>query len=342
VTLRPTSLVPVALTGVGSHLPAGILTNEALARRVDTSDAWIVSRTGISERRVVAPGDTLWELCVPAAREALAMAGVPPETLDLVVVATSSPDHPMPSTAALLQAAIGAHRAAAFDIEAACTGFVYGLAVASQFIRTGMYRRVLLIGADVLSRYMDYGDRGTCILFGDGAGAVVLEASEVEGLHALLLAADGRGAGLLRIAPAPEARPADAGVANPQFMTMNGREIYRFVAEQAPEQILAACTQAAIAPADLDHLVMHQANMRILEAVAKRLDLPMERVPSTLERHGNTSAASIPIVLADLVARGRLRHGDRMCLTGFGAGLTWATAIVDWRGPGPGGTRAAP
>ncbi|MEB3328999.1 MAG: beta-ketoacyl-ACP synthase III [Candidatus Sericytochromatia bacterium] len=330
---NPISLVPVAMTGVGAHVPPGVLTNDDLARLVETSDDWIVSRTGISERRVVAPGDTLWELCVPAARRALSVAGIAPEDLDLIVVATSSPDHPMPSTAALLQAALGAHRAAAFDLEAACTGFVYGLAVGSQFIRTGMYRRVLLVGADVLSRFMDYGDRGSCILFGDGAGAVVLEASDVEGLHGLVLAADGRGAGLLRVAPRTDAPPADAGVASPQFLTMNGREIYRFVSEQAPPQILAACAQAGLAPTELDHLVMHQANRRILEAVAGRLGLPMSRVPSTLARHGNTSAASIPIVLADTWTRGHLKPGDRLALTGFGAGLTWATAVVTWQGP---------
>ncbi|MEB3222127.1 MAG: beta-ketoacyl-ACP synthase III [Candidatus Sericytochromatia bacterium] len=327
------NLVPVALTGVGAHVPPKILTNAELAQRIDTSDEWITSRTGIAQRRVVSPGDTLWELCVPAARDALAMAGVAPEDLDLIVVATSSPDHPMPSTAALLQAALGAGRAAAFDLEAACTGFVYGLAVASQFIRTGMYSRVLLVGADVLSRYMDYTDRGTCILFGDGAGAVVLEAGAQEGLHALCLAADGRGADLLKIAPLPGSPAADSGVASPAFMAMNGREIYRFVTEQAPAQILAACAQAGLTPAAIDHLVMHQANARILEAVAKRLGLPMDRVPSTIARHGNTSAASIPIVLADLATTGRLRRGDRLCLTGFGAGLTWATALIDWAGP---------
>jgi 3-oxoacyl-[acyl-carrier-protein] synthase-3 len=213
---------------------------------------------------------------------------------------------------------------------------VYGLAIASQFIRTGMYRRVLLVGADVLSRFMDPCDRSTSILFGDGAGAVVLEASDREGLHALLLAADGRGADLLKIAPPPDALPVDVGCAGPRYMAMNGREVYRFVSEQAPLQIQAACARAGITPADIDQLVLHQANRRMLEAVAHRLEVPLSRVPTTIERHGNTSAASIPLVLADLASRGRLAPGDTLCLTGFGAGLTWATAILDWSGPSDG------
>jgi 3-oxoacyl-[acyl-carrier-protein] synthase-3 len=327
--------IPVNLTGVGSAVPATVLSNAELEKLVETTHDWIVSRTGICERRVVGPEETLWRLCVPAARQALAQAGVAPEEIDLVVVATSSPDYPMPSTAALVQAELGATRAAAFDLEAACSGYVYGLAVAGQFIQTGMYRNVLLIGADMLSRFMDYTDRGTCILFGDGAGATVLQAGTSEGLRAVVLAADGRGAHHLDISanahePAPPER-----MARRQYMHMNGREIYKFVSDVAPKQIAEACAKAGIGIADVDHFILHQANMRILEAVAKRLGVAEGKMLHNIANYGNTSAASIPLVMAEAVAAGVIKPGDVLCLVGFGAGLTWATAVVEWSG-GPG------
>lgn len=325
--------VPVNLVGVGAAVPDKVLSNADLEGLVDTTHDWIVSRTGISERRVVAPDDLLWKLCVPAARQAMAQAGVTAEDLDLIVVATSSPDYPMPSTAALVQAELGALRAAAFDLEAACSGYVYGLAVAGQFIQTGMYRTVLLIGADMLSRFMDYTDRGTCILFGDGAGATVLRAGTTEGLRSVVLAADGRGAGHLDIsANAHEPDPPER-MARRQYMHMNGREIYKFVSDVAPKQIAEACAKAGVAIADVDHFILHQANMRILEAVAKRLGVDEGKMRHNIARYGNTSAASIPLVLAEAVAEGTIKPGDTLCLVGFGAGLTWATAIVEWTGP---------
>ncbi|MEB3198698.1 MAG: beta-ketoacyl-ACP synthase III [Candidatus Sericytochromatia bacterium] len=329
----PAGLHPVALTGVGAQLPTRVLSNDFFAARLDTSDAWIRSRTGIATRRVLAPEENLWELCLPAAREALSMAGVEPASLELIVVATSSPDHPMPSTAAWLQAHLGATRAVAFDMEAACSGFVFGLAVVSQFIRTGLYTRCLLVGADALSRFMDYEDRNTSILFGDGAGAVVVERGQVEGLHALKLATDGTRADQLVIAP--DASPTDCVPrSRPQsFMRMNGREIYKFVLDTVPDQIREVCHMAGCELDDIDAFLLHQANQRILEGVATRLGVPLERVPSHLSRYGNTSAASIPIVLAEEVGAGRIKRGDTLCLSGFGAGLTWGSAIADWNGP---------
>ena len=324
--------VPVNLIGAGAAVPEAVLANADLERLVATTDDWIVSRTGISERRVVGPEDLLWKLCVPAAHQALAQAGVTPEELDLIVVATSSPDYPMPSTAALLQAELGATRAAAFDLEAACSGYVYGLAVAGQFIQTGMYRTVLLLGADMLSRYMDYSDRGTCILFGDGAGATVLRAGTTEGLRSVVLAADGRGAGHLDISADRDGPEPPDRMARRQYMHMNGREIYKFVADVAPRQIAEACAKAGLAVGDIDHFILHQANLRILEAVAKRLDVPESKMLHNIARYGNTSAASIPLVLAEAVAHGTIKPGDTLCLVGFGAGLTWATAIVEWSG----------
>lgn len=322
--------VPVNLIGVGAAVPEAVLSNADLEKLVDTTHDWIVERTGICERRVVGPDDLLWKLCVPAAQDALAQAGVAADELDLIVVATSSPDYPMPSTAALVQAALGAHRAAAFDIEAACSGYVYGLAVAGQFIQTGMYRTVLLIGADMLSRFMDYTDRGTCILFGDGAGATVLRAGTREGLHAVALAADGRGAAHLDIsANAHEPEP-PARMARRQYMHMNGREIYKFVSDVAPKQIAEACAKAGITAGDVDYFILHQANMRILDAVARRLGVAEGKMLHNIANYGNTSAASIPLVLAEAVAAGTVKAGDKLCFVGFGAGLTWATAIVEW------------
>ncbi len=324
--------VPVNLTGVGAAVPATVLSNADLETLVETTHDWIVSRTGINERRVVGPGDLLWQLCVPAARQAMAQAGVTAEDLDLIVVATSSPDYPMPSTAALVQAELGASRAAAFDIEAACSGYVYGLAVAGQFIQTGMYRTVLLIGADMLSRFMDYTDRGTCILFGDGAGATVLRAGTEEGLRSVVLAADGRGAGHLDISANAQEPEPPARMARRQFMHMNGREIYKFVSDVAPKQIAEACGKAGVTVGDIDYFILHQANMRILEAVAKRLGVAEGKMLHNIAKYGNTSAASIPLVMAEAVADGVIKPGDTLCLVGFGAGLTWATAIVTWSG----------
>ena len=322
--------VPVRLTGVGIAVPSGVMANGDLEALVDTSDEWIFSRTGIRERRILPPTETLWSMCVPAARQALAQAALDPADLDLIIVATSSPDYPMPSTAALVQAELKAFKAAAFDLEAACTGYVYGLAVAKQFIATGMYRNVLLIGADMLSRFMDYTDRGTCILFGDGAGATVLQAGDREGVLSTILAADGRGAAHLDISANAHEPEAPERMARRAYMHMNGKEIYKFVVEVVPLAIEQAAAQAGIAVTDVDYFILHQANARILDAVAKRLHIPAERMLHNISRYGNTSAASIPLVLGEAVEDGTIKPGDKLCLVGFGAGLTWAVSIVEW------------
>jgi 3-oxoacyl-[acyl-carrier-protein] synthase-3 len=325
--------VPVRLTGIGYAVPEKVLCNADLETMVETTDEWIFTRTGIRERRVVQDGDFLYQLCVPAARQALAQAKLDPADLDLIVIATSSPDYPMPSTAALVQKELGAFKAAAFDLEAACTGYVYGLAVCKQFIATGMYRKVLLIGADMLSRFMDYTDRGTCILFGDGAGATVLEAGPREGVLSTILAADGRGAGHLDISENAHEPEAPARMARRQYMHMNGKEIYKFVVEVVPPMIEQAAQQAGIEVGQIKHYILHQANARILDAVAKRLKLADGAMLHNIAKYGNTSAASIPLVLGEGVAEGVIKPGDLCCLVGFGAGLTWAAAIVEWSGP---------
>jgi 3-oxoacyl-[acyl-carrier-protein] synthase-3 len=329
---RRLQTVPVQLTGVGYAAPEETLTNADLEKMVETTDEWIFTRTGIRERRILPASQTLWSLCVPAARQALAQARVAPADLDLIIVATSSPDYPMPSTAALVQAELGATRAAAFDLEAACSGYVYGLTVGKQFIATGMYRTVLVIGADMLSRFMDYTDRGTCILFGDGAGATVLQAGEREGVLATQLNADGQGACHLDISCNTDEPEPPARMARRQYMHMNGKEIYKFVVDVVPRSIEAACQQAGIRPEQIDYYILHQANMRILEAVAKRLQLPEGRMLHNISRYGNTSAASIPLVLGEAVETGTIRPGHKICMVGFGSGLTWATAIVEWTG----------
>ena len=324
--------IPVQLTGIGYAVPEQVLSNADLEQLVETSDEWIFTRTGIRERRILPAEQTLWSLCVPAASQALAQAQVAPQDLDLIIVATSSPDYPMPSTAALVQAELGACKAACFDMEAACSGYVYGLAVAKQFIATGMYRRVLLIAADMLSRYMDYTDRGTCILFGDGAGATVLQAGEREGVLSTILAADGRGACHLDISPNPAEPAPPERMVRQSFMHMNGKEIYKFVVEVVPPAIEQACRQAGITPQEVDHYILHQANMRILEAVSKRLGMSEGRMLHNISKYGNTSAASIPLVLGEAVEAGTIKPGDKLCLVGFGSGLTWAAAIVEWTG----------
>ncbi|MFP5503437.1 MAG: beta-ketoacyl-ACP synthase III [Candidatus Sericytochromatia bacterium] len=322
--------IPVQLTGVGYAVPEEVLSNADLEGLVETTDEWIFTRTGIRERRILPPGQTLWSLCVPAARDALAQAGVQASELDLIIVATSSPDYPMPSTAALVQAELGACNAAAFDMEAACSGYVYGLTVGKQFIATGMYQTVLVIAADMLSRFMDYTDRGTCILFGDGAGATVLQAGEREGVLSSVLAADGGGACHLDIAPNPhEPEPPDR-MQRRSYMHMNGKEIYKFVVEVVPRAIEEAAAKAGVEVSEIDYFILHQANMRILEAVAKRLALPPERMLHNISRYGNTSAASIPLVLGEAVEAGTIRPGQTLCMVGFGSGLTWGASVVRW------------
>jgi 3-oxoacyl-[acyl-carrier-protein] synthase-3 len=324
------------IAGWGKYLPARVMSNAELEALVETSDAWIRSRSGIGKRRIAAADETTATMGAHAAREALATAGLEAQDLDLIVVATSTPDHyAYPSSACLIQAALGARRAGAFDLSAACSGFVYALVTAAQFIQTGAYRHVLVVGSDVNSRILDWRDRTTCVLFGDGAGAVVLAASaQPGGLLAFELGADGTGAEHLLV-PAGGSRmpPSHETVERREhYIRMNGPEVYRFSTQIVPAVIQRLCRQAAVPPAAVDLLIPHQANSRIIESAARRLALQDQAVFTNLENYGNTSAASIPIALCEALAAGRLHPGQLLALVGFGAGLTWAGALWRWHG----------
>ncbi|MGI9252124.1 MAG: beta-ketoacyl-ACP synthase III [Thermomicrobiales bacterium] len=321
-----------AITGCGMAVPDRVLSNADLEKLVDTSDEWIVSRTGIRERRVVGPQDSTTSLSVMEARGALEQAGLTPDDVQLIVVATCSPDQFIVSEACLVQAELGGS-AAAFDVGAACSGFVYGLTVGSMFVQQGLYDRVLVIGADTLTRFIDYTDRSTCILFGDGAGAMVIEASDQpRGLLSTVMGADGSGnkhlyaPGWGAIVPEsaelfPEIRP---------YMQMNGQEVFRFAVRVMGDAAAEAVSKAGLTFDEIDMLIPHQANSRIIEAAARRLSLPMEKVLVNLDRYGNTSAASVPIALAEAATAGKLEEGDNLVLVAFGAGLAWAAGVVRW------------
>lgn len=326
--------VGARIIGVGATVPAAVVTNSDLEKMVDTSDEWIRTRTGIKQRRVLADDESAAELAIDAARKALAFAGIDGSEVDFIVVATSTPDNLYPSTACMVQAAIGANKAAGFDLEAACTGIIYALAVGQQFIGSGTFKTVLVIGVDVHSRFVDWEDRNTCILFGDGAGAFLLQASNEENdILATYLRADGTGGHLLCI-PNTGTQYPHAGTEPPKptarFLKMNGRATYEFAINAVPEAIREACGRAGIRVEDLDILVPHQANQRIIKAAAERLGLKDEQVVSNLDKYGNTSAASIPLAFTDAVDRGQIKAPNTCALVGFGAGLTWGSAIVRW------------
>lgn len=323
------------IIGVGAGLPVSVITNEDLTKLVDTSDEWISSRTGIRARRIVKENETATGLAIEAARDAIGFAGIEGDTIDLIIVATSTPDNLYPSTACQVQAAIGAHRAPAFDMEAACTGIVYALSVGQQFIGSGTYKRVLVIGVDIHSRFLDWEDRNTCILFGDGAGAFVLEATEKNDneMLATYLRADGNGGHLLWI-PNTGSNYPHAGTEPPKaverFLQMNGRAIYEFAVNAVPEAVRHAAEAAGISVSDIDYMVPHQANIRIIRAAAERLGLKEEQLITNVEEMGNTSAASIPIALWQAIARDEVKIPSMLCLVGFGGGLTWGAAVVRW------------
>ena len=321
-----------AITGWGMAVPDRVLTNADLERMVETSDEWILSRTGIKERRVAGPQDSTTSLSVSAARQALARAGVSAEEIDVILVATCTPDQFLVSQACLVQAELGGN-AGAFDLGAACSGFVYALSTGSQFIQTGTYERVLVIGADTLTRFVDYTDRSTCILFGDGAGAVVLEAAdEPRGLLSTVLGADGAGHKHLFI-PGWGAFVPESAELFPEFrpyLQMNGNEVFRFAVRVMGDAAVEAVERAGLTFADIDMLIPHQANLRIIDAAARRLDLPRDKVWVNLDRYGNTSAASIPIALCEAEADGKLNDGDNVVFVAFGGGLAWAAGVVRW------------
>jgi 3-oxoacyl-[acyl-carrier-protein] synthase-3 len=323
----------IAITGSGSAAPIASLDNTELSRIVDTSDEWIASRTGIRQRRLASPTMSLAKLAAEAAQGAIAMSNLAPMDIDLILLATSTPDD-LFGTACLIQAELGATKAVAFDLTAACSGFVFGLVTAAQFIRTGAYQNVLLIGADILSRWVDWSDRRTCVLFGDGAGAVVLQANDRDRLLGFELRSDGTQNHYLNLAFQPQPKEMVEGITigqgNFHPITMNGQEVYRFAVRRVPEVIEKALFRANLTVEEVDWLLLHQANQRILDAVGDRLKLPREKIISNLAQYGNTSAASIPLALDEQVRQGTIQSGDTIVTSGFGAGLTWGAAIFKW------------
>jgi 3-oxoacyl-[acyl-carrier-protein] synthase-3 len=323
-----------AVTGWGMYVPPRVLTNNDLSQLVDTSDEWIVSRTGIRERRIATDTETATSMSVASARAALMQAGLDPADLDLIVVGTFTPDGYMPSVACQVQAELDALRAAAFDVNAACSGFVYALATGAQFIQSGVYQRVLVIGTDVNSRFLDYTDRSTCVLFGDGSGAVVLEASEQpEGLLSTVLGADGRAGHHLTLGTSYAGLNGAREIPRP-FMKMNGAEVFRFAVRVMGEAAADAVLRAGLTFDDIDLLVPHQANLRIIDSAARRLELPREKVWVNVDRYGNTSSASVPISIVEAVEAGAIRDGMNVVVVAFGGGLTWAAGVLRWGSAG--------
>ncbi|HEU4759473.1 MAG TPA: beta-ketoacyl-ACP synthase III [Dehalococcoidia bacterium] len=321
------------VAGWGKYVPTRVVTNDSLVQGgLDTTDEWITSRTGIKQRRLIAQGEATSDMALKAGQQALAVAGVSPGEIDLIIVATCTPDHLLPATASLVQERIGAFRAGAMDINAVCSGFVYGLVVAAGQIEAGRARRVLVIGADTLSPYVDWQDRNTCVLFGDGAGAVLLAASTEPGILAGSLGSDGSGADLLMLPAGGSRQPPNshALVNGDHHIKMNGPQVFRFATQmlaKSGERVVAA---SGLRMRDIDLLVPHQANLRIIETTAKKLRVPMEKVFVNVDRYGNTSAASIPIAFCEAIEEGRVKAGDHVLLASFGAGLTWAATVVRW------------
>lgn len=332
----PSKVFNAGITGVGAYLPERILTNDELQKMVDTNDEWIRTRSGIKERRITSPEQATSDLAVIAGERALADAGVAPEELGLVIVATSTPDTIFPSTACLVQDRLGAKNAAAFDLAAGCTGFVYALATGSQFVTSGTYKKVLVIGAESLSRITNWEDRKTCVLFGDGAGAVVLSpVPKGYGILSFTLRSDGSKGATLIIPAGGSRLPATRETVEQKLHTihMDGQEVFKFAVRIMGKAALEVLAAAGLESSDIDYFIPHQANIRIIESAAKRLVLSMEKVLVNLDRYGNTSTASIPLALAEAVHSGRVKQGDHIVVVGFGAGLTWGAAVIKWGSP---------
>lgn len=327
------------IIGWGKYVPPHIVTNDDLAKKMDTTDAWIRERTGIVQRRIASDKESTAAMAIHAARAAIETANIRPTEIDLVIVATATPEYPFPATACLVQSAIGAERAGAFDLEAGCSGFVYALATAAGMIRSGLHNTILVVGAETLSRIVDWNDRATAVLFGDGAGAVLVRASErAGGVIASLLGADGSGGDLL-ILPAGGARhPAgpDTVLSKMHYVRMNGREVYRFATRVMAEATQSVVKRAGWSLDQIDLFIPHQANARIIESAAKSLKVAPEKFFVNLQHYGNTSAASIPIALCEAIDAGKIAPGDRVVMVGFGAGLTWAACAIEWTARKPG------
>jgi 3-oxoacyl-[acyl-carrier-protein] synthase-3 len=315
------------LIGTGSCLPGSPVTNSDLAARgIDTNDEWIVTRTGIRSRYLAEPGSTSSELGLVAAQRALEMAGVAAADLDLIIVATSTPDFIFPSTACLIQGRLGNKGAASFDVQAVCAGFTYALGIAEKFILSGSHKKALVIGAEVFSRILDWNDRGTCVLFGDGAGAVVLEASDKPGILATAMHADGSQNGILNV----PGQIASGQVTGDPFLRMDGPAVFKFAVRVLADVALEVCEMAGLQTSDVDWLIPHQANIRIIEATGKKLGVDRNKVIVTVDRHGNTSAASVPLALDEAVRDGRIQRGQKVLLEGVGGGFTWGAALLEF------------
>jgi 3-oxoacyl-[acyl-carrier-protein] synthase-3 len=312
------------IIGTGSYLPERVVDNHEFARRLDTSDAWIRERTGIVQRHIAAEGQASSDLALEASKRALHAAQLDAADIDLIIVATSTPDYIFPSTACLLQAKLGIHGCAAFDLQAVCSGFVYALATADNFIRSGQNNKVLVVGAEVFSRILDWNDRGTCVLFGDGAGAVVLAAGGQPGIHASRLHADGSHVDLLSV----PGNVCGGKVVGSPFLQMNGQGVFKFAVRVLEESARETVAAADMKLEDIDWLIPHQANVRILEATARKLGLPREKLVVTVDHHGNTSAASVPLALDEYLRAGKIRPGQRLLLQGVGGGFTWGSCVV--------------
>ena len=322
----------VSITGLGCHVPERVLANAELASMVDTSDEWIVDRTGIRERRIAAADEAMTDLALPAARAALAQAGVEAREIDFLVVATVTPDTMFPTTSALLADQLGATDAAAYDLLAGCTGFMYALAQAYGMVASGLSRKALVVGGDVLSKIIDWHDRRTCVLFGDGCGAVVVEAVDSGGFLGFELGADGAGGVHLTLPAGGSRLPAsrDTVAAQQHFVQMNGPEVFRFATRVLVSSAEAIMERCEIAIEDVDVYVPHQANVRIIDYAARKLGIPEDRVVINVDRYGNTSSGSIPLALEDAAREGRLEEGALVLMTGMGAGLTWGSALMEW------------
>lgn len=320
------------ITGVGISVPEKVLTNFDLEKMVETSDEWITTRTGIKERRIASNDIAASDLSTDAAIEAINMSGIKPEDIDLIIVCTVTPDMMFPITAAIVQKNIGAANAAGFDLSAGCTGFIYGVTVASQFIKSGFYKNILVVGCDILSRITNFKDRNTCVLFGDGAGAAVVSRTEEEGIIDEFIKADGLGAEYLKMPAGGSRMPASSGTVENglHFTHMNGPEVFKFAVKAMPDAINHVLNGSGLTVKDIDYLIPHQANIRIIESAIKRIDFPMDRVGISIDKYGNMSSASIPITLYEAYKNGNVKKNDRVVMVGFGAGLTYGSLLIKW------------
>lgn len=332
--LNPSSNKAAVIAGIGAYVPEKILTNDDLSKMVDTNDDWITTRTGISERHIAAADETCSDMAAKAGKAALANAGVDPADIDLLIVATVTPDTSMPSTACYVQPKLGLVNATCFDISAACSGFIYALDIARQYILTGAAGKVMVVGAEKMSSIVDWQDRGTCVIFGDGAGAVILEAGtgSSRGIISTAMGSEGKLASLIRVEAGGSALPASQDTVQNRrhFIKMEGNQVFKSAVRGMSEIADQAMKMAGVTTADIACVVPHQANIRIISAIAEKMSIPMENVVINLNRFGNTTAASIPLALEEAVRTGRIKDGDNLLIVAFGAGLTWGASVIQW------------